>query len=582
MIYCKKCRSENTSYEPFCQKCGALFELDSNETDALLREAADNMKSGSYRRAVELYKFLAGIGVTEGEREFALILERGLLVPRNIEVASAFFGSAAKKGDALSAYKYSTLLVGNEKIAEFWLAYAALQGCKDAYSDAFNLYTKLRDKETAAYYCNILAEDGDVDAIIEMARRHLYGDGVEQNESYARWYFEKLERAPLHAVKLYRRLQAIEDEAKEPKRPEFTSKMKIMQKLISDARKFGYNKVLLLLAKDFAEAGSIDASIHIACLHIDGIEFEKNVELGISLLEDAVAKGSVRGAKLLGDIYAEGRQVEKDNRLAARYYRKAAELGGDGEYESLGDIFYNGSVEESDYAMALWLYEKGEAEGDVGCRAKARAMRKEREDNYIEGCKIEKTSPEEAFEYFKKSVTAGYLPANARIGWYYERGIGTKVNRKAAFTHYKAAYEASDKRAIESLGRCYARGIGTAFDFKKAAELLGKAKEMGSYSADRELYRIYENKRRHMIRSLYSTAMRLYYNKKFEAAREMLETCMRLGVPDATYAIGCLYEFGITTAPDRKIALRFYKKAYSEGYSDPVQAHKQIMLKMSK
>ena len=209
-------------------------------------------------------------------------------------------------------------------------------------------------------------------------------------------------------------------------------------------------------------------------------------------------------------------------------------------------------------------------------------MREEREKNYAEGCKIEKTSPEDAFKYFKKSVTAGYMPAHARIGWYYERGIGTKVNRKAAFTHYKAAYDAGDKRAVESLGRCYARGIGTAFDFKRASELLSKAKEMGSYSADKELYRIYENKRRHMVRSLYSTAMRLYYNKKFELAREMLETCMQLGVPDAIYAIGCLYEFGITTAPDRKIALRFYKKAYSEGYSDPVQGHKQIMLKMSK
>ena len=582
MIYCKKCRSKNTSYEPFCSECGTLFELEEKESKALLCEAADNMELGNYRHAVELYKFLAGIGITEGEREFALILERGLLVPRNIEIASAFFGSAAKKGDALSAYKYSTLLVGNDRIAEFWLAYAAMQGCKDAYADAFNLYTKLRDKETAAYYCSLLAEEGDVDAVIEMARRHLYGDGVEQNEAYARWYFEKLERAPIHAAKLYKRLQAIDAEEKEPPHPEFSSKMKIMQRLIADARKFGYNKVLLLLAQSFADAGSIDASIHIACMHIDGIEFEKNVELGISLLEDAVSKGSVTGAKLLGDVYAEGCHVEKNNRLAATYYRKAAELGGEGELESLGDVFYNGSVEAADYAMALRLYEKGESLGDPACRAKARAMREEREKNYIEGCKIEKTSPEEAFEYFKKSVTAGYLPAHARIGWYYERGIGTSIDRKAAFTHYKAAYDAGDKRAIESLGRCYARGIGTAFDFKKAAELLSKAKEMGSYSADRELYRIYENKRRHMIRSLYSTAMRLYYNKKFEAAREMLETCMRLGVPDATYAIGCLYEFGITTAPDRKIALRFYKKAYSEGYSDPVQAHKQIMLKMSK
>ena len=119
-------------------------------------------------------------------------------------------------------------------------------------------------------------------------------------------------------------------------------------------------------------------------------------------------------------------------------------------------------------------------------------------------------------------------------------------------------------------------------DMTFSKELLTIAREMGSHSADRELYRIYENKKRHMIRSLYSTAMRLYYNKKYDLCRSMLELCMQLGLGDATYAIGCLYEFGITTAPDRRIALRFYKKAYEQGYSDPRQYHKQSMLRISK
>ena len=179
-------------------------------------------------------------------------------------------------------------------------------------------------------------------------------------------------------------------------------------------------------------------------------------------------------------------------------------------------------------------------------------------------------------------MESGYLPAHARIGWYYERGIGTKVDRKEAFRHYKAAYDAGDKRAIESLGRCYARGIGIAFNFERASELLSVARDMGSHSADRELFRIYENKKRHMIRSLYSNAMHLYYQKKYDVARSMLEVCMQLGLGEATYSIGCLYEFGITTAPDRKMALRFYKKAYEQGYSDPRQYHKQSMLRIWK
>ena len=85
-----------------------------------------------------------------------------------------------------------------------------------------------------------------------------------------------------------------------------------------------------------------------------------------------------------------------------------------------------------------------------------------------------------------------------------------------------------------------------------------------------------------MVRSLYSRAMRLYYNKEYEIARELMELCMKLGSAAATYSIGCLYEFGITTNPDRKIALKYYKKAYEMGYSDPRQYHKQSMLRISR
>ena len=76
--------------------------------------------------------------------------------------------------------------------------------------------------------------------------------------------------------------------------------------------------------------------------------------------------------------------------------------------------------------------------------------------------------------------------------------------------------------------------------------------------------------------------MELYFNKKYELAIGMLEVCMSLGLGDATYAIGCLYEFGITKTPDRKTALRYYKKAQEQGYTDPRQYHKQSMLRMWK
>ena len=582
MLRCKKCGYKNPRYDLICPECSTAYELSESECDKLIGEAAERLSRNDFIRAVDIYKLLASVGNRDGERELALILERGILLPRDFEVAMQYYASAALKGDPFSAYKHSRMLVGNDNISDFWLAYSALMGCKEAYPDAFALYSRYKERGTAAYYCSQIAEEGDTDAIIEMARRHLYGDGVEQNERMAKWYIERLDHIPLHALKLQRRLQAVQGRALRPQLPRFTEKNRVVERLIGSAKKHGYNKVLLSLCQLYSENGTKDARVFLALLHIEGIEFQQNIELGINMLEDAVRQGSVIGAKLLGDLYAGGEYLEVDNKLATHYYRQAASLGGEGEYEALGDIFHHGIITEPDYALALSLYEKGAKAGSFGAQRKLQMMHEERERFYIDATKLERLNPDEAFILFKKSVECGYLPAHARIGWYYERGIGTKADRKAAFNHYKAAYDAGDKRAIESLGRCYARGIGTAFDFDRASELLSVARGMGSHSADRELFRIYENKKKHMIRSLYSTATRLYYQRKYDTARSMYEVCMQLGLGEATYSIGCLYEFGITTEPDRKIALRFYKKASEQGYNDPRQYHKQCMLRIWK
>lgn len=582
MIRCKKCGYKNPRFETLCPECSAPYELSEGECRELMDEAGELLDRNDFIRAVDIYKLLAAVGNPDGERELALVLERGILLPRDYEAAVQYYASAAVKGDPYSAFKHARTLVGNDALSDFWLAYSALMGCKEAYPDAFALYSRYKERGTAAYYCSLIAEEEDTDAIIEMARRHLYGDGVEQNERMAKWYMERIDRVPLHALKLQRRLQAVEGRAIRPELPKFTEKNRIIERLIGAARKQGFNKVLLSLCQLYAENGTKNAGVFLALLHIEGIEFQKNVEMGISMLEESVRQGSVIGAKLLGDLYAGGEHTEIDKKRAEHYYRQAATLGGDGEEESLGDIFHSGLVSEPDYALALSLYERGAAAGSFGCQRKLKMMHEERERFYIDATHLERTAPDQAFLLFKKSVEAGYLPAHARIGWYYERGIGTVVDRRAAFRHYKAAYDAGDKRAIESLGRCYARGIGVAFDFDKASELLSIAREMGSHSADKELFRIYENKKRHMIRSLYSTATRLYYQRKYEVARSMLEVCMQLGLGEATYSIGCLYEFGITTEPDRKIALRFYKKASEQGYNDPRQYHKQSMLRIWK
>lgn len=582
MIVCKKCGCENPAYELICNECAWEFDPTEQECQSLLGEAEEAMNRRDYRSAVDIYRFLAGKGFCQGEREFALILEKGVLVQRDTEMASRYFYSAARKGDAAAAYRYSRLLSRiNRTAGEFWLEYAAIMEHKGAFADAARLYAERDDEQTAAYYCALLALEGEQDAIVEMAQRHLYGKGVSRNECYAKWYFDRLERIPLYARALSRKLASVDRKYKPPV-PRFERKTAVLRSLISRAKGYELRRVLLQLADLFAESGEGDASVDLAYLYIEGIEFEQNIELGINLLKKAASDGSAAGAKYLGDLYAEGKYAEKDLPRALRYYRAAAEMGGEGAYEALGDVFSNGILTPPEYPIAMSLYEKGEAAGDAGCSKKLRKIKEEREKCYLRGCEMEKKSPEEAFLLFKRSVDALYSSAHAKIAPYYENGIGTKVDRRAAFLHYKAATDSGDDRAYEGLGRCYARGIGTKFDFDKAAKYLSLANKNGSVKADKELYRIYENKKRHMLRALYSTAMRLYYSKKAEEARALLETCADFGLPEAIYSLGCLHEFGITTPESRQTALKYYAKAASLGYKDRRGAQKQWLLKISK
>lgn len=582
MIKCKNCGSENTSYYVICEECASEFVINDDEADALVAEAKRCYNSSDFTQVVRIYKFLAELGVRDGERELALMLEAGKLLPRDIELATSYFYSAAKKGDVLSAYRYSRLISRfNDDESDFWLAYSAVMGCHDSYADAALLYSRYGDEETAAYYIRLCADGGELDAIVEMARRHLYGIGVLKNENIAKWYIDKLDKIPIFALKLYRRLRVVSS-AKEPRALVFAHRNRIIRALIAEAKKKGLRALLINLAKMLSKCNAPDTAVDLASLYIEGIEFPQDISKGVSLLEEAANAGSAVGAVYLGNLYAEGRYTERDEKLALEYYRRAVELGADGVFEALGDVFSDGVLTEPEMMLALSLYERGESLGIKSCEKKAKAIRVEREKNYLEACRVEKSSPEDAFPLFKRSVDAGYNLAHAKIGYYYEMGIGTEINRAAAFCHYKTAMELGDSRAYEGLGRCYARGIGVAFDFKTASKYLSEAKKLGSASADRELYRLYENKKKHMMRSLYSTAIRLFYNKKFDLSRSMLEVCMSFGMPEAIYTVGCLYEFGITLPADRGIARKFYDKASELGYEDRAQAHKQRILKMSK
>ena len=580
MIVCKKCGADNPSYDTVCHECSSPVELSDEEQSALLKEVTIHLTSRDLTAARGIYRLLGELGNLEGEREFAKMCERGIGAPKDLDTATRYFYSAAKKGDAYSAYRYSRLIArGNERLGAFWLEYSAILGCREAYSDAADYYSARYDFESAAYYLCLLSEEGESDAIVELARRYIDGWGIEASEAHAKWYMEKLTFPPIHALKLAYRLRSVKP-SPAPKIP-FKREEEVLRRLLATAKQLAITSAVLCLAELFYATDAPDGALELGLLTIEGEVCKKDVAQGIKYLEEACRAGCFAAARHLADIYAAGVDVREDKEMAIGYYKLAAEYGMGGELESIADIFLDGRVTPPEPRYALSLYERGESHGHEGCKKKAENIKKSREEKYQAARKAEEKSPKEAAELYKKAVDMGYIPAHKKLARFYMLGIEVKQNRKTAYQHYKAAVEGGDRSALTELGICYARGLGTRFDFSMAARTLSLAVTDGSKEAELELYRIYENKRRHLLRALYSQAMRLMYLQKTDEAIRLLKLAAREGDAASTYTLGCLFEFGVGVNQSRSEALVLYERARKSGYTDKMQRTKRQILKMT-
>ena len=580
MIKCRECGHTAEKFQLFCPKCNAKYSFSRLEIEDALDEARITIKKKDYAYGEEIYKALSDMGITEAEREYAALLENGTLGSKDLDGAMKYYFCAAKKNDPVSAYRYSRLAARtSDKASQFWLTYSALLGCREAFCRAAEHYEDIADLESAVYYYALAAHSDDTSAIVTMARKYYEGSGVEKNDSYAKWYMDKLTMPPLYALKLALKLRSAV--AKMPPEPQFTSKSRVIRSLIRDAKKYSLDGAHLFLSELLAKGGGADALYSLGVLYAEGAAGDRTDD-AIALLRLASEKGSAEASRYLGDMYAQGKIVERSIKTAIEYYKHSAGLGEGAAYGIMGDMFAEGKVVEKNLAYAIELYSLGMREGDAGCRAKAQALTEKREEFFKKAKSLENQDPAAAFRFCAESCAMGYLPAHKELARMFERGSGTKKDRKMAFTWYTLAVKGGDTDAFFDLGRCYAYGIGTAFDFELALDSFSKAKRYGNLGADGEILRLLNNKKKSMVRSLFSKGVKLIYNKKFEDAFELLHASAEIGYPEGCYVVGCMYEFGLGVPTSRTNAFEFYNRAFDLGFRDPRQLYKLRILKMAR
>ena len=582
MIKCKNCGGLcDYKGESHCPNCHIEYTVTSLEASDMMKEARAALKSRNYEITKENLHFLANRGVLDAEREYAAILEKGKIVPKDVDLASKYYLSAARKNDGYSAYKYSRLLAkSDEKVSKFWLAFAAMIGTSESFPKAAEMYRHDGDEDSATYYYAMAAACDDTHATVTMAKRYYNGIGVEPNEGFAKWFMDRLTFPPIYAIRLKLALRQVESH--EPPSPVFSNRNAIIRRLLREAERLGFHEARRKLYRILAENSDPVALYSLGVLLAEGIGGDVESDEAVTVLEQAIVAGSCDAAKYLGDMFVTGKVVEQDIQRALDYYKHATSLGFSSAYEAMGDIFREGELVPCNIAYAIELYKTGGNHGDENCRAKAMELLEQREALYNIAVNEQESNPTEAFDALSLSAAMGYLPSHRELARFYENGIGTKKNRQAAFFWYGFAVKKGDTDAIYDLGRCFARGIGTAFNFEVAMDLLTKAMRYGSTDARAELDRLMKNKTNALSRQLFSKAMRLIYQQKYKDARAILEVCNQCGNAQGSYTLGCMYEFGLGGFTDREAARALYETAYVGKFRDPKNEYKLKILRMTR
>lgn len=579
MIRCSKCGYVGAYIAKNCPDCNEEFILTAEEIEEKIQEIAQAENSRQYELAAEGHHILADMGRTESQKEYAALLEKGDIVARDLDKAMKYYYMAAEKNDAYSAYRYSVLADRtNDKVAMFWLSYAAALGCTESYPALADKLARSGEDEEANYYYALSAAYDDTDSVVTMAKRYYNGIGCEQNYPYAKWYMDKLTLPPIHAIKMAYKLRAVR--AEDPGIPKHPDYNRMLRRLSVKAHDYGYKNAYHNLCAILSDKGDMQARMILGMLYADGTGCEQSTSMALSLLNSAAVHGNAEAYKHIGDIYLIGNLVEQDTQKALECYKSAAKLGMTNAYEVMGDIFYKGELIKRDVARAIELYDMGAKEGHSAAAEKSESLKRRREELFERAQAIELRAPIDAFRSYAISASMGYVPAYKYMARCFLEGRGIKKDRAQAYLWYQKSVESKDESAFYEYGLCYSRGIGTPFDFKAAIKNLSIAARLGSSEAKTEIERLMLNKRKHLVNTVYSKAMRLLYLKKFAEAEELLRLCLKFNHAKGIYTLGCLNEFGLGIPTNRDMAFRLYETAFELKFRDPRSVYKLRILRL--
>lgn len=192
---------------------------------------------------------------------------------------------------------------------------------------------------------------------------------------------------------------------------------------------------------------------------------------------------------------------------------------------------------------------------------------------------------QKAREWYEKAMANGGSSAMARMGVLYELGLGVEKNYTKAANYYKEAIRLENGLGYAALGWMYETGKGVQLDKLKAAEYYRQGMERGNYLAMSRLALLYQLGQGGLPRDekkaaelymqaidhgepLSMTRLSLMYNRgegglPIDHARglALLRESVRYNLPASYAYMGFVYENGWEVKQDYNEAVKWYEKA---------------------
>jgi TPR repeat protein len=232
-----------------------------------------------------------------------------------------------------------------------------------------------------------------------------------------------------------------------------------------------------------ARAGNVEAMNNVGLHYAYGDGVPRDAVLGARWIRRAAVQRDAVAAFNLGLFYEKGRGVRKNKRAARRWYRQALAGGYREAAGNLADLLF-ASEDPKDWPEAVRLYRKLVKRGSANARYNLGLA-------YERG-KGTRRNRKKALRLYGELAQAGDVDAQLALGWCYLNGVGTPMDALAAFRWYEQAARQREPRALFSLGEMFLEGLGIPASRERALRYLRAAAELG-HARSRRWLRELEN-----------------------------------------------------------------------------------------